>query len=86
METMRPYLRVSDNQRGKSESVKEQLAELDDDADNRGWQLGTAYADEGISASQYATKVRGDFGKLRAGSFEADILGVGAAQVQLPSR
>ncbi|WP_435589533.1 recombinase family protein [Micromonospora aurantiaca (nom. illeg.)] len=80
METMRPYLRVSDNQRGKSESVKEQLVELDDDADNRGWQLGTAYADDGISASQYATKVRGDFGKLladlRGGSFGASILGL----------
>lgn len=78
--TMRPYLRVSDNQRGKSESVREQLAELDEDADGRGWQLGEAYADDGISASQYAAKVRGDFTKLmadlRTGSFGANILGL----------
>ncbi|MEU9506480.1 recombinase family protein [Micromonospora sp. NPDC048170] len=79
-EIMRPYLRVSDNQRGKSESVNEQFAELGEDADTRGWHLGESYADDGISASRYAAKVRGDFAKLladlRAGRFEADILGL----------
>ncbi|SIR12872.1 recombinase family protein [Micromonospora avicenniae] len=79
-EVMRPYLRVSDNKRGQSESVKEQLAELDEDASERAWQLGEPYADDGISASQYAEKVRGDFTKLladlRAGTFGASILGL----------
>ncbi|MBQ1017761.1 recombinase family protein [Micromonospora sp. D93] len=77
---MKPYLRVSDRQRGKSESVNEQLVDLTDDAGERRWQLGEAYADDGISASQFAEKIRGDFTRLiadlRAGQFGASILGL----------
>jgi len=77
---MRPYLRVSDDKQGTSGSIEQQLDELGEDADDREWTLGDPYADDGISASEYGVKVRGDFARLIAdlesGAFGATILGV----------
>lgn len=77
---MRPYLRVSDDKKGTSGSVEEQLDELKADADEQRWTLGDSYADDGISASKYGVKIRGDFARLvadlQSGTFGATILGV----------
>lgn len=79
-ETMRPYLRVSDDKRGTSGSTGQQLDELGEDAIEHGWSMGDPYADDGISASEYGVKVRGGFARLiadlEAGSFAASILGI----------
>jgi site-specific DNA recombinase len=78
--TLRPYLRISDANGGRSKSTEEQLAELQDDCDANAWSLGGAYADKGISASRYGTKIRGDFARLmadlRAGALDGQILGL----------
>lgn len=77
---MRPYLRVSDDKRGTSGSIEQQLDELGEDSDEHGWVLGDPYADDGISASEYGVKVRGDFARLitdlESRTFGATILGV----------
>jgi DNA invertase Pin-like site-specific DNA recombinase len=77
---MRPYLRVSDDKKGTSGSVEEQLDELENDAEEQAWSVGDSYADDGISASKYGVKTRGDFARLiadlQSGAFGATILGV----------
>jgi site-specific DNA recombinase len=77
--TGREYLRVSQDRSGRARSVEEQH----DDNLRAGQQFGfsingEAYSDVSLSASRYATKVRGGFARLmadlEAGRFGADLL------------
>lgn len=75
--TGREYLRVS-LQDGTSESTDEQHDDNTSAAAREGITLGVPYVDDGVSASDYGTKVREGFGRLmddlRTGAFGADVL------------
>ncbi|MBF5029603.1 recombinase family protein [Micromonospora sp. ANENR4] len=80
-ETMRPYLRVSQDRHGHSTSTGEQGDVLTATADRRGWAMHpTPYLDRGLSASMYGDKPRPDFEQLLRdlsdGSFGATLLGI----------
>lgn len=78
----RPYERLSDKKGGTS--LERQAADNTAAAAENAWRLGAAYVDDGLSASRFATKARGDFEQLiadlsdgptgRESSFGADIL------------
>src|SRR6266567_7515713 len=75
----REYLRVSQDRSGRARSVEEQHDDNLKAAEAHGFSInGEAYSDVSLSASRYATKVRGDFGRLLAdlghGRFGADVL------------
>lgn len=76
--TGREYLRVSSNEDGTSTSTDEQHGANASGAAREGITLGVPYADDGISASAYGTKIREGFGRLmddlRTGAFGADVL------------
>jgi DNA invertase Pin-like site-specific DNA recombinase len=77
--TGREYLRVSQDRSGRARSIDEQHDDNERAAEAHGFTLnGKLYSDTSISASRYATKVRGQFGDLLAdlerGRFGADIL------------
>jgi DNA invertase Pin-like site-specific DNA recombinase len=59
----REYRRLSD--RGGT-SIEDQGQDNKDAAEDQDWELGQPYIDEGLSASRYATKSRGDFEQLMA--------------------
>jgi site-specific DNA recombinase len=75
--TGREYLRVS-FQDGTSQSTGEQHDANMTGAAREGIALGVPYVDDGVSASDYGTKVREGFGQLmedlRTGAFGADVL------------
>lgn len=75
--TGREYLRVS-FQDGTSKSTDEQHDDNVSGAAREGISLGVPYVDDGVSASDYGTKVREGFGRLmddlRTGAFGADVL------------
>lgn len=78
--SVRPYLRVSKDSSGRERSPDEQLVDLSDDAQRRGWRLvEPAFRDIG-SASRFQTKDRESFDRLvaclQAGQFGADILAI----------
>lgn len=75
----REYLRVSADKSGKLKSLADQHTDHEDLAAERGWLLGTPYAETGAaSASRYGRKTRPGFESLTAdlesGTFGADIL------------
>jgi DNA invertase Pin-like site-specific DNA recombinase len=77
--TAREYLRVSKDRSGRARSTEEQHDDNQRAADEFGFSLnGEAYSDVSLSASRYATKLRGDFGRLlddlARGRFGADLL------------
>ncbi|TGB12614.1 recombinase family protein [Streptomyces sp. MZ04] len=72
--TGREYLRVSEDDSREARSVTEQHAENGEAAEGHGITLGTPYADNGKSASRYATKVRDDFQRL-VSDLEQDLFG-----------
>lgn len=69
----RDYLRVSRDESGRETSPDEQHDDNERHATANGWTLGEPYRDIG-SASRYARKARGDFGRLIA-DLEADRFG-----------
>lgn len=75
--TGREYLRVS-VQDGRSKSTGEQHDDNASAAAREGIALGAPYVDDGVSASDYGTKIREGFGQLmddlRTGAFGADVL------------
>jgi DNA invertase Pin-like site-specific DNA recombinase len=78
-ETGREYLRVSQDRSGRARSVEEQHDDNIRAGEAHGFTInGESYSDPSLSASRYATKVRGDFARLlddlRAGQFGADLL------------
>lgn len=78
----REYRRLSDRNGGTS--LDDQGADNEVAADEQDWKLGEPYIDDGLSASKYARKARGDFNQLvadlnsgptgRESHFGADIL------------
>jgi site-specific DNA recombinase len=79
MTTAREYLRVSQDRSGRARSVEEQYQDNERAGQAHGFTLnGSAYSDVSLSASRYATKIRGDFARLladlEAGRFGADVL------------
>jgi DNA invertase Pin-like site-specific DNA recombinase len=79
MRTGREYLRVSQDRSGRARSVEEQHDDNLRAGEVHGFSInGEAYSDVSLSASRYATKVRGDFGRLladlQAGRFGAEVL------------
>ena len=77
--TAREYLRVSQDRSGRARSVEEQHQDNERAGQVHGFSLnGSAYSDVSLSASRYATKIRGDFARLladlEAGRFGADVL------------
>ncbi|MGW4030790.1 recombinase family protein [Streptomyces sp. NPDC004838] len=78
----REYRRLSDAKGGTS--IEDQGLDNHDAAADQDWDLGKPYVDEGLSASRYARRARGDFDQLvadlktgptgRASDFGADIL------------
>ena len=75
----REYLRVSQDRSGRARSVEEQHDDNVRACGAHGFTInGEAYSDVSLSASRYATKVRGDFARLladlEAGRFGADVL------------
>lgn len=77
--TGREYLRVSQDRSGRARSVEEQHNESVRATEPHGITIhGEAYSDVSLSASRYATKVRGDFARLladlSAGRFGAEVL------------
>src|SRR6266567_9558500 len=75
----REYLRVSQDRSGRARSVEEQHDDNMAAGQAHGFTInGEAYADVSLSASRYATKVRGEFRELLAdlehGRFGADVL------------
>jgi site-specific DNA recombinase len=75
----REYLRVSQDRSGRARSVEEQHDDNLRAGEAHGFTInGEAYSDVSLSASRYATKVRGDFARLladlEAGRFGADVL------------
>jgi DNA invertase Pin-like site-specific DNA recombinase len=77
--TGREYLRVSQDRSGRARSVEEQHEDNLRASEVHGFSInGEAYSDVSLSASRYATKVRGDFARLladlEAGRFGAHIL------------
>jgi DNA invertase Pin-like site-specific DNA recombinase len=78
----REYRRLSDAKGGTS--IEDQGEDNAAAADDNDWKLGEPYVDEGLSASRYARKSRGDFEQLvadlqtgptgRESAFGADIL------------
>jgi DNA invertase Pin-like site-specific DNA recombinase len=77
--TGREYLRVSQDRSGRARSVEEQHDDNVRAEAQHGFSInGEAYSDVSLSASRYATKVRGDFARLladlEAGRFGADVL------------
>ena len=79
MLTGREYLRVSQDRSGRARSVEEQHDDNVRAVGSHGITVnGEAYSDVSLSASQYATKIRGDFARLladlRTDQFGADVL------------
>ncbi len=77
--TGREYLRVSQDRSGRARSVEEQHGDNLRAGQVHGFLInGEAYSDVSLSASRYATKVRGDFARLladlEAAQFGADVL------------
>lgn len=77
--TGREYLRVSQDRSGRARSVEEQHDDNLRAGEQHGFSInGEAYSDVSLSASRYATKVRGDFARLLSdlehGRFGADVL------------
>lgn len=75
----REYLRVSKDPDGRARSLDEQHDDNARAGERHGFDLnGAAYKDPGLSASKYATKIRGDFERLlsdlEGGRFGADLL------------
>jgi DNA invertase Pin-like site-specific DNA recombinase len=71
----REYLRVSQDRSGRARSVEEQHADNVRAGEQHGFTLnGEAYSDVSLSASRYATKVRGPFSDLLA-DLKADRFG-----------
>src|SRR5258708_15601638 len=65
--TGREYLRVSQDRSGRARSVEEQHDDSVRATQAHGISVnGEAYSDVSLSASRYATKVRGDFARLLA--------------------
>jgi DNA invertase Pin-like site-specific DNA recombinase len=78
-QTAREYLRVSQDRSGRARSVEEQHEDNLRAAEAHGFSInGESYSDIALSASRYATKVRGGFarlmGDLEHGRFGADLL------------
>jgi len=74
MITGREYLRVSEDGSADQRSVTEQHEDTRDAAEEHKITLGAPYVDNGISASRYTTKARGDFARL-VGDLERDQFG-----------
>src|SRR5260370_4955963 len=77
--TGREYLRVSQDRSGRARSVEEQHGDNLRAGQVHGFLInGEAYSDVSLSASRYATKVRGDFARLlaalEAAQFGPDVL------------
>lgn len=77
--TGREYLRVSVDRSGRARSVEEQHHDNLRAAEPHGVSInGSSYSDVSLSASRYATRVRGDFARLladlEAGRFGAEVL------------
>jgi site-specific DNA recombinase len=77
--TGREYLRVSQDRSGRARSVEEQHDDNVRAGQAHGFSInGEAYSDVSLSASRYATKIRGNFARLladlQAGRFGADVL------------
>ncbi|WP_431880248.1 recombinase family protein [Micromonospora marina] len=80
-ETLRGYLRISQDRQGRSTSTERQDAILAEHCARLGWAYHpTPYVDRGLSASSYGSKPRPDFEALMAdlagGTLGASIVGI----------